>query len=691
MDLNTPVLQLPGVGRARMEALNRLGIETVQDLLFTFPRTYQDRTKFCTIARAPSGEKVCIRARVLAPPQRVPTQSGRALVRVSVSDGTGGLTVAFFNQNYVSGRLQKGTEYIFYGAVEWYGRERQMVSPYFEPADRPKYTGRLLPVYPLTQGIRNSFLYGLEEIVFRDGPIRIPDPLPEDLRRRYALPELPAALREIHFPASRETLEQARDRFIFEELFCLSCALTLLRSRRKSGQGPAMQGAPVEEFLKLLPFRPTRAQQTAMDELTEDLCSGRPMNRLLQGDVGSGKTAVAAYGIWLAWKNGYQSALMAPTELLARQHFQTLSGMLGPAGIRVVLVTGSAGVKEKQEIRTALAEGTADLAVGTHALLSKGVDFCHLGLAVTDEQHRFGVAQRAALAAKAAVKPHLLVMSATPIPRTLALMIYGDLDLSVLDQLPPGRTPVTTTVLSGRRREDLYRSVRRQAEQGRQIYFVCPAVEEGEQADQDLKTVRAYAGKLAREIFPDLRVGLVHGRMKPKEKNEVMDRFARGKLDILVSTTVVEVGVDVPNATVMVVENAERFGLSQLHQLRGRVGRGPYPSYCVLVSDNPNPETRKRLQVMTETTDGFQISQEDLRQRGPGNFFGQQQHGLPKLRLASLAGDMRQLKLAQQAAQETIAQDPELTLPDHRGIRREIQTMFLEGRELEGPEDLVPD
>ncbi|MCD8331462.1 MAG: ATP-dependent DNA helicase RecG, partial [Oscillospiraceae bacterium] len=463
----------------------------------------------------------------------------------------------------------------------------------------------------------------------------------------------------------------------------LSCALELLRHGREGDPGPVLPRLGGRAFAALLPFSPTQAQLPAMGELEADMTSGRPMNRLLQGDVGSGKTAVAAYGAWLAWQGGFQCALMAPTEILAQQHFATLSALLSPAGMRVALLTGSTPAREKRALRAALAAGEIDLAVGTHALLSEGVEFSRLALVVADEQHRFGVAQRAALAAKAGgIRPHVLVMSATPIPRTLALMIYGDLDLSVLDQMPPGRTPVQTFLIGLDKRERLYNFVRKLAGQGRQIYIVCPAVEDSE--TEDVKAVTSYARQLQTQVFPDLRVGLVHGKLKAKEKQQVMAAFAAGEIHVLVSTTVVEVGVDVPNAALMIVENAERFGLSQLHQLRGRVGRGSHQSYCVLLSDHTAPETRQRLRVLTQTTDGFRISEEDLKARGPGDFFGQRQHGLPQLHMADLAGDMRVLKQAQQAAQELLAQDPTLERPEHRPRLAPLRRMFAQGLELRG-------
>ena len=467
----------------------------------------------------------------------------------------------------------------------------------------------------------------------------------------------------------------ARRRLVFEELFLLTCGLQLLRQRRRDVAGPACHPMDMEPFYRRLPFALTGAQRRAIADAVGDMVSGKPMNRLCQGDVGSGKTMVAAACIWFAVENGWQTALMAPTEILARQHYQGLAPLLARFSIRCALLTGSTRARERREILAGLADGTIDLCIGTHALLTEDVQYQKLGLVVTDEQHRFGVNQRAALSQKAE-DPHLLVLSATPIPRTLALVIYGDLDVSVIDELPPGRQKVDTFALGESYRPRVQAFIRKLAAAGQQIFVVCPLVGEPDQIPDERKAVTAYARQLQEQVFPDLRVAVLHGKMKPKEKEKVMAAFAAGESDILVSTTVVEVGVDVPNATCMVVENADRFGLSQLHQLRGRVGRGKEKSYCILLSDSRNEETRARLKVMTQTNDGFVISQEDLRLRGPGDFFGQRQHGLPAMKIADLSCDMRLLDEAQTAARQLMAQDPELTEPTHRALRDRIRQLF---------------
>ena len=667
---------LPGIGPARARGLEKLGLVTVEDLLRCYPRSYEDRRKFSTVAAAPVDIPVCLELLVAEPPRLSRIRKGLELVKARLVDDTGSLTATFFNQTYMKDALRPGETYIVYGKVEGPPGRRQMTNPVCERSDRVRFTGCILPVYALTHGISNNLLAGLARRCVDECAGQLEEVLPGPLRREHALAAAEFACRNIHFPRDEEALELARRRLIFEELFYLTCGMALLRTRRDEAAGVPFAIPPVEEFLALLPFPLTGAQRRVMDEIAADVSAGPPMNRLVQGDVGSGKTMVAAYGAWLAAKNGRQCALMAPTELLAEQHFRSLAPLLEQAGLRVGLLTGAVKGRARKELLAALAAGELDLLIGTHALLSEGVDYADLGLVITDEQHRFGVAQRAALSAKARRPPHVLVLSATPIPRTLSLVIYGDLDVSVIDELPPGRTPVQTFVVGEDKRQRMYGFVRKLVGEGRQAYIVCPAVEEGEDEGAGLKAATTYAQGLQTEVFPDLRVGLVHGKMKPREKDAVMTAFAGGELDVLVSTTVIEVGVDVPNAALMVVENADRFGLSQLHQLRGRVGRGKHQSYCVLVTSTRNPDSRARLKVLTKTTDGFQIAEEDLKLRGPGDFFGQRQHGLPQLRIADLAGDMRVLKEAQLAAQELLERDPGLKRPEHAPLLKQIHRLF---------------
>ena len=676
MTLDTRLDTFAGIGPQRAKALKKLGLETVGDLLVYYPRAYEDRSKIYSIQEAPAEEAVCISALVAQSPTTSRIRKGLSISKCKIVDGSGAAQVTFFNQDYVRQALTPGVSYIFYGKMETMGRHRQLTNPIFEREDKARFTGRIMPVYPLTAGVSNNLLAGLSLPAVEACAGLLPDQLPPDIREDHHLCTQEYACQNAHFPAGQEALAIARRRLVFEELFTLSCGMAFLRSRRAEVAGRAFPIKPVEDFLPLLPFAPTGAQRRAMTEMAADLASGKPMNRLIQGDVGSGKTAVAAYGAWLAHEAGFQTAMMAPTEILAHQHFETLTKLLSPAGIRVGLLTGSLPAAEKREVRRALAEGDIDLIVGTHALLSEGVEYRDLGLVITDEQHRFGVGQRSALASKAAIQPHVLVMSATPIPRTLALLIYGDLDVTIMDELPPGRTPVETFLVGEDKRARMYGFVRKQVSEGRQVYIICPAVEEGE--GSDLKAVTAFAKELSQKVFPDLRVAFVHGKLKSKDKESVMSAFASGAVDVLVSTTVVEVGVDVPNASLMVIENAERFGLSQLHQLRGRVGRGQWQSTCVLVSGNRSPETRERLKYFCSTTDGFKIAEKDLELRGPGDFFGQRQHGLPTLKCADLAGDTRTLKEAQEAAQALLETDPELKEPAHVPLMDKVKRLFHE-------------
>ena len=693
MELNTPITDFPGIGPARAQKLEKLGVRTAGDLLNLFPRDYEDRREYHTIRSAPLGRKVCIRAMAAERPHLSRIRKGMELVKFRAVDESGTLYLTFFNQSYLERLVRAGEDYILYGLVEEQGNRRTMTNPVLEPVGRQSATGRILPIYPLTAGITNNLLLHAAERAVEECLPRLPETLPVEVCREYELIPAQRAYRDIHFPASFGELEQARRRLTFEELFYLSVGLAQLKHRRaEQGTGTPFRVFPVEEFAALLPFSLTEAQERAMEDIGRDLAFGRTMNRLVQGDVGSGKTMVAAYAVWLAANSGAQAALMAPTEVLARQHYQNLSALLEQVGVRVVLLTGAMGAKAKREAKEQLELGMAQLAIGTHALLSEGVNFINLALVVTDEQHRFGVAQRAALAAKGAIpggQPHVLVMSATPIPRTLALIIYGDLDVSVIDQLPPGRTPVETYVVGEDKRQRMYGFVRKLVAEGRQAYIVCPAVEEAEPSDDplapppmDLKAVTVYAKHLKEEVFPDLTVDFLHGKMRPKEKEAVMAAFAAGQTQILVATTVIEVGVDVPNAALIIIENGERFGLSQLHQLRGRVGRGKHQSYCVIITPSRSETARQRLKTLASTTDGFKISEEDLKLRGPGDFFGNRQHGLPALHVADLAGDMRTLQQAQQAAEGLLAADPNLELPQNRPVRERVREMFRENPDI---------
>lgn len=674
-DLGTNVRYIKGIGEARAAALEKLGITTLGDLIAYFPRGYEDRTQVRPIRELTAGESVCVRGMVAADLTAYRISGGRTIAKTRVVDDSGSLDLVFFNMEHRRDALHQGDVCVFFGKVEDNLRRKQMVNPLFEPEGREQVTGRIMPIYPLTAGVTQGLMARAARQGLDACRELLPDVLPDEVRQAHKLCYVNYAYENIHFPASPEALEVARRRLVFEELFLLTCGLQLLRQRRRDVAGPVCRRMSMEPFYRRLPFALTGAQRRAIADAVEDMVSGKPMNRLCQGDVGSGKTMVAAACIWFAVENEWQTALMAPTEILARQHYQGLAPLLARFSIRCALLTGSTRAKERREILAGLADGSIDLCIGTHALLTEDVQYRRLGLVVTDEQHRFGVNQRAALSQKAE-DPHMLVLSATPIPRTLALVIYGDLDVSVIDELPPGRQKVDTFALGESYRPRVQAFIRKLAAAGQQIFIVCPLVGEADQIPDERKAVTAYAKQLQEQVFPDLRVAVLHGKMKAKEKEKVMAAFAAGESDILVSTTVVEVGVDVPNATCMVVENADRFGLSQLHQLRGRVGRGKAKSYCILLSDSQNEETRARLKVMTQTNDGFRISQEDLRLRGPGDFFGQRQHGLPAMKIADLSCDMRLLDEAQTAARQLMERDPELTDPAHRPLRRRIRQLF---------------
>ena len=676
--LTSPVTVLRGVGPQKAKVLERLDIRTLGDLLRFYPRAYDDRRETRKISELIPGESACVAAMIASPPTLAHIRKGMDLIKVRAVDETGVLDLTFFNQSWLKNSLQVGQTYLFYGKAEGSLLRKSMASPIVEREGLGERTGRIVPIYPLTAGLSQLFLSRTVRQALDECGDAVPELLPAAIRRENALCSAAYAVENIHFPEGDEALRLARRRLAFEELFLFALGLAGLRSRRSAVTVPPMGAVDMAPFYAALPFSLTGAQRRSIDEALGDMRSGLPMNRLCQGDVGSGKTMVAAACVYFAARNGRQAALMAPTEILARQHYETLAPLLEPLGVRCALLTGSTGVKAKRETNAALAAGDIDLAIGTHALLTGTVTFRDLGLVVTDEQHRFGVAQRAALAEKG-LHPHTLVMSATPIPRTLALILYGDLDVSLIDELPPGRQPIETFAVPGSYRPRIYAFLRKLIAQGRQAYIVCPMVESGEEEGDDTKAVKEYAQQLQKEVFPDLRVAFVHGKMKPKEKEAVMAAFAAGETDLLVSTTVIEVGVDVPNAAVMVVENAERFGLSQLHQLRGRVGRGKHQSYCILISDNQNEETRQRLKILTKTNDGFRLAEEDLRLRGPGDFFGVRQHGLPGLRVADLGCDAQLLQSAQRAAEALLREDPELARSP--ALRDRVAELFARNAE----------
>ncbi len=671
--LTDPVTILKGVGPTKAKQLAQLNIFTLRDLICHFPRGYEDRTKLLTISQLEVDQPACFKAMVMNTPRTSHIRKGLDITKVQVADHTARLTLTFFNQKFTTEQLQYGKEYIFYGAVSGDFIGYNMTSPVFEPLDAPPVTTRrILPIYPLTAGLSNAALLKAirQALSICDPPEEI---LPLGLRQRYGILGADRAYYAIHEPTTMEEAEMAKKRLIFEEFFIFSAGLSLMRAARAQVKVPPYRNWDLAPFLKQLPFALTGAQQRAIDEIVTDLQRGTPMNRLVQGDVGSGKTMVAAAAAFLCIQNGHQAALMAPTEILAEQHYASLGRLFSPLGIRTVLLTGSMTVKEKRLAREAIEAGQADLIIGTHALLSDTTQFSDLGLVIADEQHRFGVAQRSALSAKGS-DPHLLVMSATPIPRTLALLMYGDLEVSIINELPPGREPVDTFLVGESMRARVNAFIRKQAAEGHQSYVVCPAVEETEELN--IKAAETWAQTLQQTVFPDLRVALLHGQMKGSEKDAVMAAFSRGEADVLVATTVIEVGVDVPNATLMVIEDADRFGLSQLHQLRGRVGRGKAKSYCILTSHNKNEQTLARLKALCKTTDGFKIAEEDLALRGPGDFFGSRQSGLPAFRVASLSCDLETLKQAQAASAAWIDEHGSDDTPEAKALRDRISDLF---------------
>ena len=668
---DTPVRYLKGVGPKTAERFEKLGIVTLADLLCHYPRRYIDFTKPYSIAEAPADVECVVKAEVFAKPGGRILPGGRRMERITAGDDVSSLEITWFNNPYAAQKLQLGQEYYFQGIVTGGMLRRQMVNPQVRTAEQIK-ASPFEAVYPQTEGLTSNAIAKCVRQLLPHAEL-LPDPLPPEMLAKYRLLPKADAVRAIHCPATEEQAYAARRRLIYEELLVLQLGIGRMKNRGAAATGAPMQLADPSLFWASLPFSPTGAQRRAVSEILADMAGETSMNRLLQGDVGSGKTLVAAAAIWACIRAGYQAALLAPTEILATQHAEGLNRMLAPFGMRVALLTGGMKAAARRTTLAAIRNDEADLVVGTHAILSEGVEFARLGLAVIDEQHRFGVRQRGMLAEKAA-NPHLLVMSATPIPRTLGLLIYGDLDISILDELPPGRTPVKTRCITGKKRRDLYHFLDQEIGRGRQVYLVCPAIEDT--PDGGLNAVKSYYEDIAKALLPERRVGLMHGKLKPKEKAAVMEDFKAGRLDALVSTTVIEVGVDVPNASVMVIENAERYGLSALHQLRGRVGRGAAESWCFLVSDNQSENVQKRLKFLCSTTDGFAVAQYDLETRGPGDFFGSRQHGLPTLQIADLMNDTRTLHAAQAEAVAMLADDPLLEAPEHALLEQQVQQMF---------------
>ncbi|MCH5184777.1 MAG: ATP-dependent DNA helicase RecG [Oscillospiraceae bacterium] len=661
------------MGEKRAELFAKLGIKSVEDMLYFFPRDYEDRTNIVTAAEAVAGENACIEAVVFSPLKERRVRKNLTVCTLLLSDDTGSFTAVWYNNRFLKDKFIPGERYVFFGRIERSGSKIQMITPVFEKVGIWEQTGRIMPVYPLTGSLTQNIIRSAAAAAVAECE-GVEDILPDKLRKKYCIAEINYSVKNIHFPKTFDDYYPARERFVFEELLILQLALLLKKEKTEERLTESFDDTEcADEFIKNLPFTLTEAQIRTIEEIKKDLSLNRPMNRLVQGDVGSGKTAVAAAAMFMAKRNGFQSAIMAPTEVLARQHYKSFEEFFRGLGINCVLLTGGLSAKEKKRICALTEDGSADVIIGTHAIIRENVYYKRLGLVVTDEQHRFGVSQRAALGNKGNF-PHTMIMSATPIPRTLALILYGDLDISVIDELPPGRKTVKTYAVTGKLHERMYGFMDKQVRDGRQGYIVCPLIDET--IESDMKNASELAERLEKE-YPHIKFGLLHGRMRPKMKDEIMREFVENKIQVLVSTTVIEVGVNVPNANIMIIENAERFGLSQLHQLRGRVGRGAEQAYCILVTDSDSEITKKRMRTMCESNDGFYISEQDLKQRGPGDFFGVRQHGLPELRIANLFEDMPLLRKAQIAANE-ITESGEINGGEYAALKNKAEHIFSE-------------
>ena len=669
--MENEITYLKGVGPKRAECYNKLGINTVFDLLNHFPRSYLDFSHPLTIEEASKNneEAHAIKGTVVKKLPEARIKKGLSIYKAIFTDDQTDLTIVIYNSEFSFRQLEVGKEYILYGKITGNLIRHEITNPLVLPIDFPD---KIQPVYSLTEGLSQNLLRQAIHNALLAFNNEIYEPMPKKIMQKYGLCSLNYAMENIHFPKDFHSCKIAKKRLVFDELLILQLGMYILKNRTENSTGCQMQQQSLSEFYNALPFELTDCQKNAIKDCAADMCKNYPMNRLVQGDVGSGKTAVAAGAAFFAYKNGFQTAIMAPTEILATQHYQTLSEFLEPLGVKVALLTGSLTPKQKRILKEQIANGEYNVVAGTHALVQQTTEFKNLGLVITDEQHRFGVEQRQALATKGK-NPHKLVMSATPIPRTLAMMIYGDLDLSILNELPKGRQPVETYAVTGKLRKRAFGFVKDRLNEGRQGYIVCPMIDENE---MDLQDVKSYAKKLSEEDFKDYKVGLLHGKLTAVEKDKIMTDFKSHKIDLLVSTTVIEVGVDVPNAVIIVIENADRFGLSQLHQLRGRVGRGKFHSYCILITDNVNEESRKRLKILSKISDGFKISEEDLKLRGPGDFFGNRQHGLPPLKIANMSSDYEVLKLVQKVADEIVSNDPKLSNPENRELKQLAMKLF---------------
>lgn len=680
MELTDSIYDLKGVGEKVGDKLAKLGIRTLKDMIEHYPREYEDRRKIIKISECQLDESNNILAKVCSKPQ-LTKKGSKVLVSFRVKDESESLMITFFGQAYMKNNFKLGETYLFYGKVKHKYGYHEMESPEYQrvnDAHQLNTVAKITPIYPATQKLSQKVIRGLIETCLNEVLPSVEDHLPERIRQQYDLVEKKEALQGIHFPKDSEHFFQARKRLVFEELFMLQLSLYQLKADfAKKLLGISHQiTSELKAFMEKLPFELTGAQKRVMREIVQDMKSTYAMNRLVQGDVGSGKTVIAAISLFLAVKDGYQGALMAPTEVLVIQHYEFIKEIMTPFGIEVGLLTGSTTAKQKRMLLEGLREQRIHIVVGTHALIEDNVEIPNLGLVITDEQHRFGVRQRLKLTEKGTI-PDVMVMTATPIPRTLALILYGDMDISIIDELPPGRQPIKTNAVGSDYHPRIYRFIEKQISEGRQCYIICPMVEENEK-NTELRNVIDYTEYLKTQVFTQIPIAFLHGKMKPKEKNEIMAAFARNETKILVSTTVIEVGVNVPNSTIILIENAERFGLAQLHQLRGRVGRGKHQSYCILVSDSKNKVTKKRLQIMEESTDGFVIAETDLKLRGPGEFFGTKQHGLPEMKIANLYTDAKVLKEVQGCVGNLLKMDPSLSQQENQELLSEMEARLNE-------------
>lgn len=679
LDLDTNVQYVKGVGPYMAKVLSKINIFTLRDLMFYFPREWEDRRKIDSIALLNPGQPCLIKGKLKKVKQNR-TRRGFSITKALVSDGTGEIYVSWFNQQFLKKALDKsiGKEILISGKAEInaYSNKFEISARDYELLDGDgEERQKIVPKYPLTSGLYQKRIRTITKNVVQNCSTVLSDPLPNALKEKLQLIPLKDAVFNIHFPRSMEEIDISRKRLAFDDLFFLQLMLALRRRKiRLDGKGIAFKVDQeiINDFENSLPFKFTNAQKKVMDEIKNDMSSSKPMSRLVQGDVGSGKTVLAAEAAAIAVKNGYQAAIMAPTEILAQQHYDKIGKLLKPLKIKVMLLTSGEKKADKDELKAKIAAGENIVVVGTHAIISENVIFSNLGLAVVDEQHRFGVNERTSLREKG-INPDLLVMTATPIPRSLALTLYGDLDRSIIDEMPPGRTPVITKYVPEKSRKQMYEFMREKMKEGRQVFVVCPLIEESEKLD--LSAAKKVSKELA-EIFKEYKVRLLYGKMKSDEKEKIMKDFSLNKIDLLVSTTVIEVGIDIPNATIMVIEHVERFGLSQMHQLRGRIGRGANQSYCFLCGKPATFESKERVKVMVETTDGFKIAEADLKLRGPGEFMGTRQSGLPEFKMADIVRDEQIMRTARKAAFDLVLEDPKLEKEENRLMKKEVLRLF---------------